>query len=100
MKTIITKKYICEICSKIYDTEEKALVCESKPVTPPVPAINDGDKVLITKGPGRSKTGTVDFSYILDGTYGDQYWHSTMLMVTTEDGMGSIGLTYDYYERI
>src|SRR4030042_3730588 len=98
MITITKEIYICERCNRTYETKTDALICESHP--PMIyhgMRIVPGDKVQITKGPVEGKIGIVNYTFTPDGSYGEKYWHSKMIMADVQDSLaGTIGLTYDY----
>lgn len=102
-KEIQIKKYQCNICKKIYDSEQRALKCESKPISQDK-GVQIGDIVVIKNGDGAGEKAKVTEVYIIDMEWGhyawDRYWHTVALCADIIGKYGSRQLTYDNYAVI
>jgi hypothetical protein len=103
MKAIPTTEYQCEICKHVYDTQDKALKCESRPVSQDR-GVKIGDRVLITGGDGKGHLCEVSEIGIHDMEWGhyaaDRYWHTVCVGGKVIGSWGHRALTFDDYEVV
>jgi len=89
---IEVKRYQCELCGHIFETEEHALNCESRPVTQRKHKI--GDQVMVLGGEGKGEIGVVKQCSYSPISWGPKrYWHMPLYIVDVEGG--SRMLTFD-----
>lgn len=100
MKIVPATFYECEICHERYGSAEKALECESKPVTGDK-GVKVGDTVRIVRGDGAGyENAKVTAVTIYSKNWGhyqwERYWHTVGLVAKLD--LGSRTLTFDDYE--
>lgn len=100
MKAIQSQHYKCDICGAVFDTEQQARKCESRPVTQDR-GVKVGDVVTVLSGDGAGKKARVDSIRIADCAWGhyawDRYWHTPVLSAKLLGEWGSRTLTFDAY---
>lgn len=103
MKTSTVKKYECELCGTVYESEEAAKRCESRPVSQDKGA-KVGDRVYITGGDGIGEQAIVQSRHVYSREWGhgqwERYWHTVGLTAKMADTWGSRQLTFDDYALI
>lgn len=96
-------RYKCKTCGHVYDSEEAADRCESRPVREDR-GVKVGDTVLITAGDGEGMKAKVESIYIVDMEWGhyawERYWHTVALTAKVIDSWGHRTLTFDSYKVI
>lgn len=101
MKINHVSTFTCEICEESYGTAEKALDCETKPVTGDKGA-KVGNIVKITAGEGTGKLATVWKIGVHSKGWGhyqwERYWHTVFVVANLVDDTGSRTLSFDDYE--
>jgi len=94
----VLNRYQCELCKRIYETQEEAINCESTPVTNDK-GVKIGDMVLITSGDGNGKRLRVTSIGVTQKGWGPaKYDHSVFLTGDVIDSWGSRQLNYNAYE--
>lgn len=96
--------YECEICHENYGSAEKALECESRPITADK-FVKIGDLVRIVRGDGAGYThGKITKITVISKDWGhhswERYWHTIGVVVDLEGDVGTRFLTFDDYEVV
>jgi hypothetical protein len=103
VETFQVTKYRCATCQHVYDTEEGAKACESRPVRQDR-GVKVGDVVRIIAGDSTGRTATVESVYVVDREWGhyawERYWHTVALAAKVNDSWGHRTLTFDSYETL
>lgn len=103
MEVLTIKRYRCQTCGTIYESEKTANDCESRPVLQDK-GVTIGDLVRVTGGDGAGGEAIVKSRFIINRDYGhhawQRYWHTVGLTAKLVSGLGHRQLTFDNYEPV